>query len=255
MKNFNEKYKNFIDSVNLSEEEYREIKSEVTLNKKKKHNYVLKYAVILIMLFISVLGIANADKIIKHYKIITNDNKTFEESHNKSVFFNNRLEKDYSKNILTLNDFYTYDGIEEKLDIKLLKNKYFDSNLFVLSNLEIENNMISKANFKLANMDKVTEYLGLESEFSIIIETNHSNKESEWWFKGGDVLLEKYYIKSLKTEALIFTVGPGRVTTTKIVSFVYDNIMYYLDLRGQDFTDESQKAKLYDFLESFTLND
>ncbi len=247
MKNFEAKYKKLIDEVDLNNQEYSEIKRNVITNNKKTFGFKLKYALLLIMLFISVIGVANADKIIKHYKIVTNDNKSFEESGNRSFISNSRIEKDFSKEILKKDTYYTYDDIEDKLNLKFLKNNYLKSDLFLLRHLDIERNMIAKASFELVNEDKT------EPKFSIIIETNYLTEDSGLTIKGGKVSYEEYYIQNLNTEAIIVKYGE-KLASNVIVELSYDNILYELQFDMVNFNDEKQVEKLYDFLDSFTTN-
>lgn len=247
MKNFETKYKKLIDEVDLNNQEYSEIKRNVITNNKKTFGFKVKYALLLIMLFISVIGVANADKIIKHYKIVTNDNKSFEESGNRSFISNSRIEKDFSKEILKKDTYYTYDDIEDKLNLKFLKNNYLKSDLFLLRHLDIERNMIAKASFELVNEDKT------EPKFSIIIETNYLTEDSGLTIKGGKVSYEEYYIQNLNTEAIIVKYGE-KLASNVIVELSYDNILYELQFDMVNFNDEKQVEKLYDFLDSFTTN-
>lgn len=247
MKNFETKYKKLIDEVDLNNQEYSEIKRNVITNNKKTFGFKVKYALLLIMLFISVIGVANADKIIKHYKIVTNDNKSFEESGNRSFISNSRIEKDFSKEILKKDTYYTYDDIEDKLNLKFLKSNYLKSDLFLLRHLDIEKNMIAKASFELVNEDKT------EPKFSIIIETNYLTEDSGLTIKGGKVFYEEYYIQNLNTEAIIVKYGE-KLASNVIVELSYDNILYELQFDMINFNDEKQVEKLYDFLDSFTTN-
>lgn len=250
MKNFQKKYKEFIDKINLSEMECLDIKNKVILNNNKKtFNFKIKYALLLIVIFISALGVVNADKIIKHYKIVTNDNKTFEESNNKSFVSDGVIQKDYSKDLLKLNSYYTYDEIEKKLDLKLLKNKNLKSELFILKNLEIEKNKVAMASFSLVGNDK-NEF---NPSLSIIIITNYLEENSGLTIKGGEIFYEEYYIHNLKTEAIIIK-NDENLADMVIIEFTYNDILYEIDFGRVNFNDDFEVANLYNFLESFDLN-
>jgi len=246
MKKFQKEYKKFIDKISLSEEEFFEIKNNVISSNKKVFNFKIKYAVLLIVFFISALGVVNADKIIKHYKIVPNDNKTFEESNNKSFISNGVIEKDYSKDLLKLNSYYTYDEIEKILDLKMLKNKNFKSGLFVLEHLEIEKNMIAKASFSLVDNNKNK----TKPTFSIIIKTNYLNDDSSLTIKGGKIFYEEYYIQKLKTEAIIIK-NDEKFADMVIIELTHNDILYEIEFGRVNFDDDIEVENLYNFLESF----
>lgn len=261
MKNFNKKYKKFIDSVNLTDEEYCEIKRNVVLNKKRNINFKLKYAVILIfVVFISVLGVTYADKIIEHYTIVTNENLPIEESLGNTVVSNARLNKDFSKDLFKEGEYYTYDEIEEKLGQKILKHEYYDSELFVVNFVEIEKGMLARAGFSLVNKDK-TKMFG-RNEFGFVIKTNYFTGRSGLSV-AGELRYEEYHIESLNTKAIIVKLGKP------IINFTYENIaysVYYNDFVGfviediegiediVEFDIEETFDKFYNFLEGFTLD-
>ena len=248
MKKFTKEYKEFLDNVSLREEEYSEIKNNI-INSKKVFNFKIKYAITIFIFFLSVLGVVNADKIIKHFRFVANDNKTFEESSNRSFISNGLVEKDYSQDLLKLNTFYTYDDIEKILDLKLLKNKNFKSELFVLEHLEIKKNMIAKASFSLVNdsEDKT------KPTFSIIIKTNYLNDDVGLTIKGGKIFYEEYYIQNLKTEAIIIK-NDENLANMVIIEFTYDNILYEIEFGRVNFADDVEVAKLYELLEMFEIN-
>lgn len=247
MKKFEKNYKKLIDEIDLNNQEYAEIKRNVIANNKKTFDFKIKYALLLIIFLISVFGVVNANKIIKHYKIVTNDNKSYEESGNRSFISNSKIEKDFSKDILKKDTYYTYDDIEEKLNLKFLKNNYLKSDLFLLKNLDIEKNMIAKASFILVNENKT------EPKVSIIIKTNYLTEDIGLTIKGGKVFYEEYYIQNLNTEAIIVKYGE-ELASNVIVELSYDNILYELQFDMINFNDEKQIEKLYDFLDSFTTN-
>lgn len=246
MKDFKKKYKKFIDSVNLTDDDYNEIKRNIIFRSKHKFQFKLKYAVILFfVIFISVLGITYADKIIEHYTLVTNENLPIEESLGNTFYSNARLDKDYSKDLFIEDSYYTYEEIEEKLGQKLLKNKYYDSDLFIVNYVDIEEDMIAKAVFSIVNKDKTST---VRNDFSIIIKTKYFSGRSGLSIKG-DFYYEEYYIQSLNTKAIIVKTG------SPIIEFTYENIAYEI-VYGEyvNFDDEKTVNKLYDFLESFTLN-
>ncbi len=254
MKEFDKKYKKFINSVNLSDNDYQEIKKNILLNNTKKFSFKLKYALLLfLVLFISVFGVVNADKIIKHFNIVTNDGMPFEKSHDKSFISNGVIDKSYPKDLFTENSYYTYNEIEKKLGVHLLKNKYLDSDLFLLHNLKIKKDMIAFAGFTLVNKDKPEINKFKNIRMSLSINTKYSSEPSELNIKGANIYYEEYYIKSLNTEALIVT-NSKEFASLVIIEFTYENISYELELDSLNFNDENQVQNIHNILESFSLN-
>lgn len=246
MKEFEIEYKKMLDNIELKKEEIDLIKSNVILVKKYPKIFKIRYAVIFILLFVLFFGAVNADKIIKFYKIVTNDNKVFSESGDRSFISNAVLNKEYSKDLFLLENKYSYEDIENKLGERLLKNDLLKSDLFVLKHLETFENKISKLSFSLLNLENV-EYL---TSFSIMVRTKYFSKEDGLRIKGGQIYYKEYYIKKLKTEALIIY-NSEEYANMVIIEFTYNNIGYEIELNGLNFKDEIQVEKIYEFLESF----
>lgn len=249
MKKFEIEYKKMLDNIELKKEEIDLIKSNVILVKKYPKIFKIRYAVIFILLFVLFFGAVNADKIIKFYKIVTNDNKVFSESGDRSFISNAVLNKEYSKDLFLLENKYSYEDIENKLGERLLKNDLLKSDLFVLKHLETFENKISKLSFSLLNLENV-EYL---TSFSIMVRTKYFSKEDGLRIKGGQIYYKEYYIKKLKTEALIIY-NSEVYANMVIIEFTYNNIGYEIELNGLNFKDEIQVEKIYEFLESFYIN-
>lgn len=249
MKKFEIEYKKMLDNIELKKEEIDLIKSNVILVKKYPKIFKIRYAVIFILLFVLFFGAVNADKIIKFYKIVTNDNKVFSESGDRSFISNAVLNKEYSKDLFLLENKYSYEDIENKLGERLLKNDLLKSDLFVLEHLETFENKISKLSFSLLILENV-EYL---TSFSIMVRTKYFSKEDGLRIKGGQIYYKEYYIKKLKTEALIIY-NSEEYANMVIIEFTYNNIGYEIELNGLNFKDEIQVEKIYEFLESFYIN-
>lgn len=246
MRNFEKKYKKFINSINLTDNEYYEIKNNIVLNNNHKIRFNLKYATILIfVIFISTVGIAYAAKIIENYTIVTNENLPIEESLGNTVISNARLNKDFSKNLFKKGEYYTYNEIEEKLGQKILKSQYCDSDLFVVNYIETEKEKIARSSFSLVNENKTN--LACWS-FGFVVKTNYFTGKSGLSVKG-EIHYDKYYIESLNTNAIIVKTGHP------IIEFTYENIAYEIVYGNYiDFDNQETVNKLYNFLESFTYN-
>ena len=248
------------------------------LSKTKNYNYImniienssstkkafkLRYAyAIAIILIAGVIGVSAAvGNIVKSYKIDTIDNLPYEESSEKRIKFDNKLDREYDSKLFKKAESYTYDEIEKKLQLKLLKNKNFDRNMYLLTNLEIKNDKIAQVAFWQVNSDKSRRFEG-KYLFYFAITTNYFDEDNTAAIiggKGGEY--REHYIKSLDTLALItksngdIPCGPARV------HFSYNEVVYGLRFEDVCFDGATTSAtfgmtetELYDFLEAFTLD-
>lgn len=244
MKNFEKKYKKFINSINLTDNDYYEIENNIVLNNKNKIKFNLKYATILLfIIFISTISIVYATKIFENYTIVTNENLPIEESLGNTVVSNARINKDFTKDLFEKGEYYTYEEIEEKLGQKILKSQYCDSNLFVVNYIEIKEEKISRVSFSMANKTN-----SKCEDFGFVIRTNYFNG-NDGLSISGEIHYDKYYIKSLNTNAIIVKTG------YPIIDFTYENIAYEIVYGSYiDFDNQETVNKLYNLLESFTLD-
>ena len=253
MKNFENKYKEFFKNVNLTDNEYDEIKNNV-LNNKKTRSFKLKYAyILLLVVFVSFAGIVSASKIINHMKIDINEERGIKKITSEAV-----IDKDYDSRLFEEKNYYTYAEIEEKLGFKLLKSDYYDSDLFKVYGPSIKDGKIASIAFGMVNRDKSS--LKMESSFFISIDTKIASKEPDF-LVSGNTYFEKYYIKSLGVEVSIIYLG--NPCTAAFVHFVYNNVFYSLGFSNDNYFDsyedfaatanEKQKEDIIKVLESLTL--
>lgn len=243
MKNFKEKYKNYFNEINISNEEVRTIKNNIIDNKTEKRKNKLSYLyVTMILLLLS--GIATTSAIVYSNKI---NIKTNDKNH-KEVEFYAKIEENVNSNILVENEYYTKEDISNLLGLNILQNKKIDSSLFQLSKIEKEDNKVSRIIFNVVNGDK-SEILPSKPSFSVEINTKYSKENSSMFFSGASNL-EKYYIKSLNTEAII--ISTGGITNNHeyglfLINFVYDDILYNVSMQKEI----TSLEECYEILESF----
>lgn len=238
MKKIQEKYHNLMENIKLSEGETNSIKQNI-LNQSNKH-YVFKpaFASLIILTIIFTLGIT-VNALVKHYNIKTN------EEYKKDVVFNGVIDKKYDSGLFEKNKRYTIEELEEKLELKILRNKKIDNDLFELYNLSNKENQITKMNFWLINKENST---NKNDKINYSFEINTDLKEGSRFAMSGDSQLEIYKIKTLDTEAVIIeskneTYGP------LLANFEYDGIIYSIELDKIDFS----KKELYNILNSFFI--
>ncbi|MBE6140299.1 MAG: hypothetical protein E7172_02050 [Firmicutes bacterium] len=238
MKKFEEKYLSLIKKIELSNEDARKIKQNICEKANKKSLILKPIFITLILLSVCSTITVAANVLIKQYKTTINENSK------KEVLFTSKIDKVYTDNLLKENDYYSINELEEKLDLKFLRNKHITNDLFKLTKLDKKNNKIAKLNFWLVDSkkDELT-YKDLNLGFEI--NTKYSLEDGKLAFSG-NVKMEYYYIKNLNTEAIIFettndSYGP------LLANFVYDEIIYSINLEKAFFT----KNDLYIILDSF----
>lgn len=248
MKNFKQSYKELLDNVELSDYESNEIKNNIISKKKQKRFrplFRLSYVLIIIAIVaFSIYGASRADAILKHHKIVAKDNKSLNESNKKSIYSNAILDIDINPKLFVEGEYYTYNEIEEKLNLKLLKSDFLDSKIFNLHNYKIKDNKVIFGAFNLVNKDKTKREL--KDNFSIIINTKYSKELPEFYI-AGVTTVEEYYIESLKTEAVLIRQRDYDYGFI-FIELVYDNIAYEIELINVDYSSNY----VYQLLESFT---
>ncbi len=261
-------FKKIIESDFDKSQNYKKIISKIESNNQKKVAFKLRYAYIAIFLLIAVIGVSfggvKARDFIKNYRLEKQNDET-------RILFKDKVNKDYASDLFKENDYYTYEEIENKLQLKLLKNKkyanFFDSELFEALHLKTNNDKIASIKFSLVNSDKSTRYID-KNWLNITINTNYNDDEYYASFKGANREQEEYYINSLDTVAFI-----DRIVSTKDfrcspvqVLLSYNNITYgmrfdwvcnddvTLNMYGNPNYITVHNSDLYDFLEAFYID-
>lgn len=254
--------KKIIEEDLSKEKNYNSIMKKINESFDKKPKLKLKYAyVIIALLLISVIGVSAvyATNVVKNYRVETK-NLSNKNSNEYNILFDNKLDREYDSNLFKEDGYYTYEEIEEKLQLKLLKNKNFDSNMYYLTSLKINEEKISQANFWQVNNDKSTKTMSDKYWFNFRMNTKYSNEDTlVAKILSSDIKYKEHYIKSLDTVALIKL--PGLSCGSTLIYFSYQDIIYNIvfncscfgvsEVSGSDVMFESE---VYDFLEAFYLD-
>lgn len=263
--------KKIIEEDLNKEKNYNNIVKRIERGYERQLTFKFKYAcLIAIILIVGIAGVsAGVENITKNYKIDVikdaNDNLPLEERNEKHVLFDNKIDKEYKSNLFKKNEQYTYKEIEERLNLKLLKNKNFNSNIYRVTDITAKDDKIAKLIFA-----QVKPGNGLESEkylFSFAIITKYNDKDNTIVAitHGGLEGYIEHYIKSLNTMALIDKPKKDYSCGPTYVYFSYDDVVYILRFdmvcynaleidRANSTSLAITDSELYNFLEAFTLD-
>ena len=220
MKNFRKEYNNLLKEIKLSKKEITTIKDNILKsNDKKIYLKAFLYASFAILLFISCIITTRA--IINSYKIVENIETM------KNIIFNEKVNKEYNKDLLVEKKYYKKDILEDKLELKILDNKLINSNNYKLDKLTFNKNKIAKLNFWLVNEDNTSRNIE-QINFAFEINTKYSEEESKFALSGYSKL-ENYFIKNLNTEAVIIEANNEKFGPI-LCNFVYNEIIYSIEL-------------------------
>lgn len=258
MDNLNKKTKETFDNIKLSDKRSNEIMLDIINKKHKKTRMFLKPIIIssFILLF-GIFGIVHADDIVRTFNTFRYKFNGVDYVERKSF---GTVELNYDADIPEvlpngdIKNTYSFEEVEKKLGIKLLKSKYFKKDTLGGGSTK-KNGKIADIGFSIKNF---TDY-DLEKDhqryiemftYSAYMKTKYSDDLNDYDFFGGAMdKPEEYYIKSLDTTALIITYNRGKGYH---VMFDYDNVRYTLHF---DFLCEPDKRdnaykRVTDILES-----
>lgn len=147
---------------------------------------------------------------------------------------------------------YTYDAYEDDLKVKLVRSTISDKSRLVLKIVEKEDNKISYIQLYSPNitnvlLDKQDKYEPYETnddntkfDLSIIIKTPYykektENEEEKDYYSQAKKMhwdMKEYNIDKLNTKALVYETTPeGWRTPNYVIDFVYDNILYEINMK------------------------
>ncbi len=127
--------------------------------------------------------------------------------------------------------------MENKLDIKLLKNSLFKNTQYIVKNIEKNNNNIAFISFGIENVfdehpDVITEegndwhHDFIKCNFDISITTEYAKESYKRSYNQANTI-EELYIEKLDTKAIVAHFGDEE--TLWDIRFDYNNISYHLD--------------------------
>ena len=210
-----------------------------------------------------VVDVDNNEYINPDYENIIKDiNQIDYEEINQEIALNKCKSDSYDKYVdefsgldLTTNPCYkeyTYDAYEDDLKVKLVRSTISDKSRLVLKIVEKEDNKISYIQLYSPNitnvlLDKQDKYEPYETnddntkfDLSIIIKTPYykektENEEEKDYYSQAKKMhwdMKEYNIDKLNTKALVYETTPeGWRTPNYVIDFVYDNILYEINMK------------------------
>ena len=263
MNKLKEKYIDNISNIVLTDERNAYLRLE-TINRYKKRKRNKKVIFSLIMMFSILIigtGIAYANEIkeivssifTKSYteKVDGNDVQKIKLKYNgvKEINYNADLKEPTGSGIDSFKNepidkdsysMYTYEELEKKLGIKLLKNDLFKRDKFILKTLEKNDGKIATISLYMTNVFK---YDNKENKnvsfvsFNILIKTKYAERKENSELNHGnytDETIPKYKVGKLNTIAYGIEYGKRRR-----VYMEYDDVIYSFTLStGADYRDK-----------------
>ena len=242
------KFKHDISKINITKESKYRIYNAILVKNTRKIlplNFRYSYILLILLLIVSVSTAAA----LALPKVLSNHTFTTEKD---SSIITGTVDSPFSISIhsddLTKQTSYTYDNIENLLDVKVLKSSKMDlSKQFSAIYDTNEDGMVTTLSFKSTQV--LSDNDVFESTYSIGIVTEHFFDNPSSLIKYNDSNYEQYYIKSLDTSSIIFDIsGKSDHVISKIIIFDYDNISYTLFILAK----KDILPAIYDYLESFS---
>ena len=263
MNKLNDSFTNTFDSIKLSKEKSNSLNKKIIFaykQKRKKMKIIVSILAIASVLLVGT-GIAYANEIkeivssifTKSYteKVDGNDVQKIKLKYNgvKEINYNADLKEPTGSGIDSFKNepidkdsysMYTYEELEKKLGIKLLKNDLFKRDKFILKTLEKNDGKIATIGLYMTNVFK---YDNKENKnvsfvsFNILIKTKYAETKENSELNHGnytDETIPKYKVNQLNTIAYGIEYGKRRR-----VYMEYDDVIYSFTLStGADYRDK-----------------
>ena len=263
MNKLNDSFTNTFDSIKLSKEKSNSLNQKIIFaykQKRKKMKIIVSILAIASVLLVG-SGIAYAYEIkeivssifTKSYteKVDNNDVQKIKLKYNgvKEINYNADLKEPTGSGIDSFKNepidkdsysMYTYEELEKKLGIKLLKNDLFKRDKFILKTLEKNDGKIATIGLYMTNVFK---YDNKENKnvsfvsFNILIKTKYAERKENSELNHGnytDETIPKYKVGKLGTIAYGIEYGKRRR-----VYMEYDDVIYSFTLSpGADYRDK-----------------
>lgn len=263
MNKLNDSFTNTFDSIKLSKEKSNSLNKKIIFaykQKRKKMKIIVSILAIASVLLVGT-GIAYANEIkeivtsifTKSYteKVDGNDVQKIKLKYSgvKEINYNADLKEPTGSGIDSFKNepidkdsysMYTYEELEKKLGIKLLKNDLFKRDKFILKTLEKNDGKIATIGLYMTNVFK---YDNKENKnvsfvsFNILIKTKYAERKENSELNHGnytDETIPKYKVNQLNTIAYGIEYGKRRR-----VYMEYDDVIYSFTLStGADYRDK-----------------
>ena len=260
MNKLNDSFTNTFDSIKLSKEKSNSLNKKIIFaykQKRKKMKIIVSILAIASVLLVGT-GIAYANEIkeivtsifTKSYteKVDGNDVQKIKLKYSgvKEINYNADLKEPTGSGIDSFKNepidkdsysMYTYEELEKKLGIKLLKNDLFKRDKFILKTLEKNDGKIATIGLYMTNVFK---YDNKENKnvsfvsFNILIKTKYAERKENSELNHGnytDETIPKYKVNQLNTIAYGIEYGKRRR-----VYMEYDDVLYSFTLStGADY--------------------
>lgn len=259
MKKIDKMAKKFFDELSVSEIKKNDIYDNI-VNKKEKykfHHLVTAVSCCFILL-IGIFSVVYAEQIgdvfntlkVKYLEKIVDDKKYIVpdvKSDSQAVInYKADLVKDMS---------YSYDELNDKLGINILRNSLFKKNDFTITCNEKKDNNIGFLVLKMDNaFDEQPKYKGgyyrevILVRFEVIIATKYAERKAgrtySYFTKS-----EEFYINNLNTKAILIRMNGDYSDNMWEVRFDYNNISYHLSFIFA--TSGNHREELINILNSF----
>lgn len=261
MKKIDKMAKKFFDELSVSEIKKNDIYDNI-VNKKEKykfHHLVTAVSCCFILL-IGIFSVVYAEQIgdvfntlkVKYLEKIVDDKKYIVpdvKSDSQAVInYKADLVKDMS---------YSYDELNDKLGINILRNSLFKKNDFTITCNEKKDNNIGFLVLKMDNaFDEQPKYKGgyyrevILVRFEVIIATKYAERKAgrtySYFTKS-----EEFYINNLNTKAILIRMDGDYSDNMWEVRFDYNNISYHLSFIFA--TSGNHREELINILNSFEI--
>ncbi len=266
MSSLNEKYKETFDKINISDDKSKKVYNSI-LKKTGKFS-LLRPVFISIIIILCIVGIGavyakdissalNSFIITKKHDEKGNIRIETHSSARPEINYDANLpevEIKDANDILTHNQ-YSFEELEDLLNIKILRSKFFKNDKLVQIETKKVDNKIAYTSFGLQNFTNVKVEEG-QYGMAFCIITKYATEEIEKSKKssfGEKNRTELYYIKSIGTEALIIK---GVLPESKVqewrIEFDYSEIHYSFDLMFVGLEPEEMEIKTIEILESLS---
>lgn len=240
-----ETYKKVMNKIKLPGERKEEIYENI-MSKQRKMSYlkpIFITSIISLVVLVGALGTVYAEEIKEAINTIFIKKVHNEENHTTKLEGNILAEINYDANIPeanpktlderrkgNLNQYFTYEELETKLGIPLLKSEYFKRKNLYQELTEKEDGKITRASFNIENFMDTKERVDGNHMFSFYLKTKYlQNQDNSLFSVSGRVTDEQYHISSLDTMAYIFKFHDGYRDQMWKVFVIYQNIIYQFE--------------------------
>ncbi len=249
MKKLNDSFNNTFDNISLSKEKSNDLNIKILngYKKRKKQKRIVLSVILLLNIMLISTGVVYANEIKEMINNLVSRKYSDKNSNNPVRFYAFSKSKkilNYDANLKEFNCeisdadsvpkndkcfYYSYEELEDKLSIKLLKSNLFEKKHFLIKNLKRVDGKIASLNLELIkpiNNKKLDGNINLKLRIYIntkyLVDTEIPLNEEEYNI---EEMKSIYYINNLKVP--VYGVDYGWV---KKIWFEYDSALYALDI-------------------------